>query len=105
MRKLIAMALLGASAAFFAVNAPAQAMTAGSAGVAKAAAPADASNVHVVKRRWKRHRHWHRHRWHRHRGHRHRHWRHRRWYRPYYYGGYYPYYYHRRPRVGIYFSF
>ncbi len=102
MRKFIAMALLGASAAFFAVNAPAQAMTAGSAGVAKAAAPADASNVHEVKHRWKRHRHWKRHRWHRHR---HRHWHHRRHYYPYYYGGYYPYYYYRRPRVGIYFSF
>ncbi|MBN8910644.1 MAG: hypothetical protein J0H65_01010 [Rhizobiales bacterium] len=99
MRKFIAMALLGAGAAFFAANAPAQAMTAGSAGVAQAAKNADASNLHEVrKRRWKRHRHYHRHRWHRH-----RHWHHRRYYRPYYYGGYYPYY--RRPRVGIYFGF
>ncbi|MGE0024983.1 MAG: hypothetical protein AB7S70_15275 [Hyphomicrobium sp.] len=98
MRKLIAMALLGAGAVFFSANAPAQAMTAGSAGVTKSAAAAESQVVEVRRR----HRHWR----HRHWRHRHRH--HRRWYRPYYYGGYYPYYgyrYHRRPRVGIYLSF
>lgn len=101
MRKLIAMALIGASAALFSATAPAQAMTAGSAGVAKAATTVD-SPVEQVRRRWHRHRHYHRHRHWRHRHH------HRRWYRPYYYGGYAPYYgyrYYRRPRVGIYFNF
>lgn len=107
MRSLIAMVLIGASAALFSATAPAQAMTAGTAGAAKAAAPVDASNVQEVGRRWHRHRHWHRHRWHRHRWHRHHH---RRWYRPYYYGYYggYPYYYPyrwRRPGIRLYFGF
>jgi type VI protein secretion system component VasK len=103
MRKLIAMAVIGASAAIFSATAPAQAMTAGSAGVAKAATPQADSNVQEVRRRYHRHRHYHRHRYHRN-----RHWRGRGYYRPYYYGGYSPYYgyrYHRRPRVGIYFGF
>ncbi len=102
MRKLIAMALLGASAVMFSASAPAQAMTAGSAGVATSAATAE-SQVVQVRRRWNRHRG---HRWHGHRHH--RRWGHRRFYRPYYYGGYgggYPYYYSRRPRFGIYFGF
>lgn len=102
MRKLIAMALLGASAVMFSASAPAQAMTAGSAGVATSAATAE-SQVVQVRRRWHRHRGYHRHRWYRH-----RHYHHRRW-RPYYYGGYYgggyPYYYSRRPRFGIYLRF
>jgi hypothetical protein len=101
MRKLLAMALLGVGAVFFAANAPAQAMTAGSAGIAKTATNVE-KPVEQVGRRWHRHRHYHRHRWHRHRHYG------RRWYRPYYYGGYYPYYgygYYRRPRVGIYFNF
>lgn len=104
MRKLIAVALLGASAAIFSATAPAQAMTAAGAGIAKSATAETA--VQEVKRRWKRHRHYKRHRWHRH-----RHYHGRRWHRHrpyYYYGGgypYYPYYYHRRPRVGIYFGF
>lgn len=101
MRKLLAMALIGASAVIFSASAPAQAMTAGSAGVAKAATTVD-SPVQEVRRRWHRHRHYHRHRWHRHRYYG------RRWHRPYYYGGYNPYYgygYYRRPRIGIYFGF
>ncbi|WP_139247926.1 hypothetical protein [Hyphomicrobium sp. CS1GBMeth3] len=104
MRKLIAMAVLGASAALFSVatTAPAQAVTAAGAGIAKSAAPGESAVQEVRKRRWKRHRHYHRHRYHRH-----RHWHGRRYYRPYYYGGYYPYYYRpyrRRPRIGIYFG-
>lgn len=105
MRKFIAMAVLGASAALFSVatTAPAQAVTAGS-GIAKSAAPAAESAVQEVRRRrYHRHRHYRGHRhYHRHRWHRHRHWHGRRYYRPYYYGGYYPYY--RRPRLGIYFG-
>ena len=104
MRKLIAMALLGASAAFMSATVPAQAMTAGVAGVTKSAVPAD-SNVTEVGRR---HRHWrHRHYRHRHWGHRHhrhRHWRHRHYYG--YYGN--PYFYpryRRRPGFGLYFGF
>lgn len=107
MRKLIAMALLGASAVAFSATAPAQAMTAAGGGIAnKTAAAAGETAVEEVKRRrWKRHRHYKRHRWHRH-----RHWHGRRYYRPYYYGGYYPYYYrpyryYRRPRFGVYLSF
>lgn len=104
MRKLVAMAMIGASAVIFSASAPAQAMTAGSAGVAKAAAAAPGeATVHEVRRKWKRrhYRKW-RHR-HRHYGHR-RYYRHR--YRPYYYGGYYGYpYRYRRPRAGIYFRF
>jgi Ni/Co efflux regulator RcnB len=94
--------LLGASAAIFSATAPAQAMTAAGAGISKSATAGESAVQEVRKRRWKRHRHYHRHRWHRH-----RHYHGRRWYRPYYYGGYYPYYYryHRRPRVGIYFGF
>jgi hypothetical protein len=104
MRKLLAMALLGVGAVFFAANAPAQAMTAGSAGVTKSAAGAE-SQVIDVRRRWHRHRG---HRWHGHRHH--RRWGHRRFYAPYYYGGYggyygYPYYYRRRPGIGLYFRF
>lgn len=104
MRKLLAVALLGAGAVVFSAQAPAVAMTAGGAAAAKSAAAGVESNIHDV-RRWKRHRHWRgHHRWHRHRWHRHRH------YRPYYYGGYYPYYYrpyryYRRPGVRLYFGF
>ncbi len=103
MRKLIAVALIGASAALFSATAPAQAMTAGSGIASKSAVPA-AGNVEEVGRRWK-HRHYHRHRhWH----HR-RHWRHRHWgYGPRYYGyygGYYPYRYYRRPGVRLYFGY
>lgn len=102
MRKLLAMALLGVGAVFFAANAPAQAMTAGSAGVATSAAGAESQVIDV------RRRHGHRHRGYGHRhGYRHRYGfrrhHHRRWY-----GGFYPSYgygYYRRPRVGIYFGF
>jgi hypothetical protein len=104
MRKLIAMALLGASAVFFSATVPAQAMTAGSAGIAKSAVP-DAGSVHEVRRRWG-HRHYRR--WNRH-----RHYGYRRWNRPYYYGGYGGYYgspyyyprYYRRPGIRLYFGF
>lgn len=103
MRKLIAVAMLGAGAAFFAVASPAQATPAtGAAGIANKMVTQENAGVHEVRRRWKRHRH---------RGYR-RGWRHRgyygrRYYRPrYYYGypGYYGYRYHRRPRFGIYFG-
>lgn len=102
MRKLIAMALLGAGAVFFSAHAPAQAMTAGTTGISKSATNVD-SSVHEVRRR---HRHWR----HRHWRHRHHHRHHRRWYRPYYYGGYggyygYPYYYPRRRGFGIHLHF
>lgn len=105
MRKLIAMALLGASAVAFSATAPAQAMTAAGAGIAKSVQTGESAVQEVRKRRWKRHRHYKRHRWHRH-----RHWHGRRYYRPYYYGGYYPYYYrpyryYKRPRFGVYLSF
>ena len=105
MRSLLAVALLGVGAVLFSANAPAQAMTAGSAGIAKSAGAGVESNVHDVRKRWRGHRGWHRHhRFHRHRSHRHRH------YSPYYYGGYYPYYYrpyryYRRPGVRLYFGF
>lgn len=105
MRNLIAMAMIGASAVIFSASAPAQAMTAGSAGVAKSAAAPAESTVHEVRRRWK-HRHYRKWR-HRHYGYRHhRHYRHRYYGSPYYYGGgYYPYRYYRRPGVGLYFRF
>lgn len=106
MRKLVAMAVIGASAALFSASAPAQAMPTGAAGVAKSAAAPAETTVHQV-RRWK-HRHY-------------RKWRHRSYgYRPYYrqryrpysygyYGGYggYGYYprYYRRPGVSLYFRF
>jgi hypothetical protein len=105
MRSLIAVAVLGVGAVLFSANAPANAMTAGSAGVAKSAAAGAESNVHDVRKRWRGHRGWHRHRhFHRHRWHRHRH------YRPYYYGGYSPYYYRpygywRRPGIRLYFGY
>lgn len=103
MRKLIAMALLGASAVFLSATVPAQAMTAGSAGIAQAATPD--SSVHEV-RRW-RGGHYRRGWGHRHYGY--RNYGHRRWgYGPRYYGyggGYYPYRYYRRPGVRLYFGF
>ena len=103
MRKLIAVAMLGAGAAFFAA-APAQAMPAsGAAGIANKLATTDNAGVHEVRRRYYRHRHRGYRRGWRHRGY----YGHRRYYRPrYYYGGpgYYGYRYHRRPRFGIYFG-
>lgn len=104
MRSLVAMAIVGVSAVLFSATAPAQAMPAGSAGIAKSAAAQSGSTVHQV-RRW-RHRHYR------------RHWRPRyygyRRYRPYYYGGGIPlgyygypyrYRYYRRPGIGLYFRF
>ena len=56
MRSLVAMAVIGASAVLFSATAPAQAMPAGSAGIAKAAAPAE-TTVHDANEarthRWK----------------------------------------------------
>jgi hypothetical protein len=102
MRKLIAMAVLGAGAILFSIAEPVQAMPiAASAGVAKQAAADNAVEQVHYRRYWKR--------W----GH-HRHWRPRyygyyyrpyRYYQPYYYG-YYPYYgYRHRPHFGVYLRF
>lgn len=107
MRKLIAVAMLGAGAAFFAV-APAQATPASNAaGIANKIVTPDNAGVHDVRRRYKRRYRGYRHRGYR-RGYRHRRYGHRRYYRPrYYYGypGYYGHrYYRRRPGFGFYFG-
>ena len=104
MRKLIAVAMLGAGAAFFAVPSTAQAMNAsGAAGIANKIATPENAGVHEVRRRYKRRGYRGYRRGYRPRGYRYS----RRYYRPrYYYGypGYYGYRYHRRPRIGIYFG-
>lgn len=103
MRKLIAVAMLGAGAAFFATSGAVHATPAsGAAGIANKLATQQNAGVHEVRRRWKKRRRYGR-RW---RGR--RSYRSRRYYRPrYYYGR--PYYsrryYRRRPRFGIYFGF
>lgn len=110
MRKLIAVAMLGAGAAMFAAASSAQATPIGAAaGIANKVVTQENAGVHEVRRRrWKRRRY---------RGYR-RGWRPRRYYgrryhRRRYYGGprfyygypYYGYrYYRRRPRFGIYFG-
>lgn len=103
MRKLIAVAMLGAGAAFFAAAGPAQATPAsGAAGIANKIATQENAGIHEVRRRYKRRGY----RGYR-RGWRPRYYGHRRYYRPrYYYGypGYYGYRYYRRPRFGIYFG-
>jgi hypothetical protein len=100
MRKLIAMVLIGAGAAFVSAYSPAQAMTASGAVASKVAEQANSGVEEVRHRRHWRHRHWGRHR-----GWRHRHWRHR-YYSPYYYSPYYyGYGYRYRPRFGIYLRF
>jgi hypothetical protein len=103
MRRLIAMALIGAGAMFFSASTPVQAMTASGAGAAKLSD--QASNVQEVRHRW-RHR-YHRRHYGRHYGwYGYRRYHRRHYYYPYsYYGGGYGYgyrYWHR-PRFGIYF--
>lgn len=107
MRKLIAVAMLGAGAAMFAAASSAQAAPIGSAAGIANKVTTENAGVHEVRRRWKRRRY---------RAYR-RGWRPRRYYgrryyrrryrgpRFYYGSPYYGYgYYRRRPRFGIYFG-